>query len=157
MKNILFTCLGLAIAGLVLVGCKVEDPFVDRVVSPVLVDIVGAPFGAPFATEPTVSYPIAGKVVLKARILELDKTHLLDYTKGIDSIPVGNVAMRLTFRNGAPLGEATTDAQGYVTFEKSWSELGLADPKNGNLVRVSWTGTHKGVTFTRLSQVRASQ
>ena len=154
IPNILGIITLLAVA---LVGCKVDDPFVDRVVSPVLVDIVGAPFGAPFATEPTVSYPINGKVVLKARILELDKTNLLDHTKGIDSLPVRNIPMKLMLRNGVVVGEATSDAQGVVTFEKTWAELGLNAPRSGNIIRVSWSGTHKGITFTRLSQVRASQ
>jgi hypothetical protein len=146
-------CIAVAVA---LTSCKAEDPFVDRVVAPVLVDIVGAPFGAPLSAEPTVGYPAANpKVILKARLLELDKTHILDNTKGIDSIPVANLPMKITLRTGAALGEVTSNAKGEVILEKSWAELGLAAPKAGNIVRISWSGTHKGIAFTRFSQVQA--
>jgi hypothetical protein len=92
MKNIKSllpsACLLLALS-LGFVSCKEEDPFLDRDVAPVLVDIVGAPFGAPIASEPTVAYAAtAEKLTLSARLLELDKTNILDHTKGIDSIPV---------------------------------------------------------------------
>ncbi|GAB3175850.1 hypothetical protein [Telluribacter humicola] len=149
--------LGCALAiALAVTSCKVEDPFVDRVVAPVLVDIVGAPFGAPLAAEPTVAYSAAdAKVVLKARLLELDKTNILDHTKGIDSIPVANIPMKITLRTGAPLGEVTSNASGEVTLEKTWAELGLTAPKAGNTVKISWSGTHKGVAFTRFSQIQA--
>ena len=149
--------LGCALAvALAATSCKVEDPFVDRVVAPVLVDIVGAPFGAPLAAEPTVTYAVThAKVVLKARLLELDKTNILDHTKGIDSIPVANIPMKITLRTGAPLGEVTSNANGEVTLEKTWAELGLAAPRAGNTVKISWSGTHKGIAFTRLSQIQA--
>ena len=137
-----------------LASCKVEDPFVDRVVAPVLVDIVGASFGAPISAEPTVSYPLAGKVMLTARLLELDKTNILDYTKGIDSIPVANIPIKITLRTGAALGEVTSNAQGVVSLEKTWAELGLAAPKAGNTVKISWSGSYKGIAFTRLSQIQ---
>ena len=41
-------CLALTLS-LGLASCKEEDPFLDRDVAPVLVDIVGAAFGAPIA------------------------------------------------------------------------------------------------------------
>ncbi|GAB2787124.1 hypothetical protein GCM10027275_34710 [Rhabdobacter roseus] len=133
-----------------------DDPFVDRVVAPVLVDIVGAPYAAPFGAEPTVTYPATdARVILTARLLELDKTNILDYTKGIDSIPVANIAMKITLRTGATLGEVTSDANGMVRLEKTWAELGVAAPRAGSNVRISWTGSYKGITFTRLSQVQA--
>lgn len=136
-------------------SCKVDDPFVDRVVAPVLVDIVGAAFGAPISAEPTVSYPATGKVMLTARLLELDKTNILDRTKGIDSIPVANIPIRISLRNGTSLGEATSNAQGVVSLEKTWAELGVPAPRAGNTVRISWSGSYKGIAFTRLSQVQA--
>src|SRR5690606_34002440 len=110
MKNIksLFPCLLLALS-LGFLSCKEEDPFLDRDVAPVLVDIVGAPFGAPIASEPTVTYSAtAEKLTLSARLLELDKTNILDHTKGIDSIPVPNLAIKITLRTGAVLGEVTS-------------------------------------------------
>jgi hypothetical protein len=144
-----------ALVGLSLASCKVDDPFVDRVVAPVLVDIIGASFGAPISAEPTVSYAVAGKVTLTARLLELDKTNILDHTKGIDSIPVANIPIKITLRTGATLGEATSNAQGVVSLEKSWAELGVAAPKAGTTVKISWSGSYKGIAFTRLSQVQA--
>jgi hypothetical protein len=159
MKNIksLFpsACLLLALS-LGFISCKEEDPFLDRDVAPVLVDIVGAPFGAPLAGEPTVAYAAtAEKLILSARLLELDKTNILDHTKGIDSIPVPNIAIKITLRSGAVLGEVTSDAQGVVKLEKTWADLGVAAPKAGSITKISWSGSHKGIAFTRFSQVQA--
>lgn len=50
-------------------------------------------------------------------MLELDKTNILDHTKGIDSIPVANIPMKISVRNGALLGELTSNAQGLVSLE----------------------------------------
>ena len=138
------------------VSCKVEDPMLDSVVSPVLVDIVGAPFGSPIASEPTVAYLASdASVTLQARLLELDKTNILDHTKGIDSIPVPNVAIKVTMRTGASLGEVTSDATGLIKLQKTWAELGIAAPKAGSITKISWSGTYKGIAFTRYSQVQA--
>ena len=138
------------------ISCKEEDPFLDRDVAPVLVDIVGAPFGAPLASEPTVAYNATdAKVTLSARLLELDKTNILDHTKGIDSIPVPNVPIKITLRSGAVLGEVSSNAQGLVTLDKTWAELGVTAPKAGSVTKISWSGTYKGIAFTRFSQVRA--
>ncbi|MCF0042782.1 hypothetical protein [Dyadobacter fanqingshengii] len=160
MKNIktYFPALCLAVAlSLGMASCKEEDPFLDVDVAPVLVDIVGAAFGAPIASEPTVGYQAtAPKLTLSARLLELDKTNILDNTKGIDSIPVPNVAIKITLRTGAVLGEVTSNAQGLVTIDKTWAELGVAAPKAGAVTKISWTGTYKGIAFTRYSQVQAN-
>ena len=160
MKNIksLFpsACLLLTLS-LGFVSCKEEDPFLDRDVAPVLVDIVGAPFGAPLAGEPTVAYAAtAAKLTLSARLLELAKTNILDHTKGIDSIPVPNLAIKITLRTGAVLGEVTSDSQGVVKLEKTWADLGIAAPKAGSITKISWSGSHKGIAFTRFSQVQAN-
>lgn len=136
-------------------SCKVDDPFVDRVVAPVLVDIVGAAFGAPISTEPTVAYPVTGKVMLTARLLELDKSGILDKNIGIDSIPVANIPMKITLRGGASLGEVISNAQGVVSLEKTWADLGVPSPEAGTVVKISWSGSYKGIAFTRLSQVQA--
>lgn len=154
MKKLLTYSLTLLIAAS-LASCKVEDPFVDRVVAPVLVDIVGASFGSPLSAEPTVSYPTSGNVTLTARLLELDKTNILDNSKGIDSIPVPNIPIKITLRTGATLGEVTSDAQGVVSLSKSWQELGVPAPARGTTIKISWSGSYKGVAFTRLSQVQA--
>jgi hypothetical protein len=159
MKNIktLLPALGLLVAvTLGISSCKVDDPFLDNNVAPVLVDIVGAPFGAPLASEPTVSYDTtAATLRLSARLLELDKTNILDHTKGIDSIPVPNVSIKITLRTGATLGEVTSNADGLVTLDKTWAELGITGRRRGAITRISWSGTHKGIAFTRFSQVAA--
>ncbi len=154
MKPILSYTLVLLTA-LSFASCKVDDPFVDRVVAPVLVDIVGASFGAPISTEPTVAYPTTGKVMLTARLLELDKSGILDKNVGIDSIPVTGIPMKISLRNGTALGEVTSNAQGIVSLEKTWADLGVPAPKAGTVVKISWSGSYKGVNFTRLSQVQA--
>ncbi len=154
MKKILSYSLVLLVA-VSFAACKVDDPFVDRVVAPVLVDIVGASFGAPIASEPTVSYPASGKVMLTARLLELDKSGILDKNIGIDSIPVANIPMKITLRSGTSLGEVTSNAQGVVSLEKTWADLGVPSPKAGTVVKISWSGSYKGIAFTRLSQVQA--
>ncbi|MDR6560456.1 MULTISPECIES: hypothetical protein [Arcicella] len=138
---------------LTMVSCKnVDDPFVPRVVSPVLVAIDGTAPGD-FATEPTISYTKTGNVVLSARILELDKTNLLDYKKGIDSLPVANTKITITLRNtGAVVAELTTDAKGKISVEKTWLALGLSAPVSGNSIPLNWSGSYKGQSFTRLSR-----
>lgn len=155
MKKTLTYSLALLVA-VSFASCKVDDPFVDRVVAPVLVDIVGASFGAPISTEPTVAYPTTGKVMLTARLLELDKSGILDKNRGIDSIPVANIPMKITLRSGTSLGEVTSNAQGVVSLEKTWAELGVPSPKAGAVVKISWSGSYKGIAFTRLSQVQAN-
>ncbi|WP_044173353.1 hypothetical protein [Flectobacillus major] len=139
---------------LALASCKkVDDPFVPRAVSSVLVAIDGAPVGD-FSTEPTVSYSKAGTVTLSARILELDKTNILDYTKGIDSIPVPNVKISVTLRStNKVIAELTTDAGGKISVTKTWAELGLASPATGNNIALNWSGNYKSQAFTRLSRV----
>lgn len=140
-----------------LASCKVEDPFVDRAVSPVLVDIIGAPWAAPLAHDPSVTYPVSAQAItLSARILELDKTNILDHTKGIDSIPVAGISIRISFRNGATIAELTSDANGLVSIQKTWAELGVATPTTSTAIPIDWAGTHNGIAFRRLSQIRGN-
>ena len=157
MKNIkIFSLSVMAAVACATLSCKVEDPFLDNNVSPVLVDIVGAPFGSPISSEPTVTYNATdAKVSLQARLLELDKTNILDKTKGIDSIPVPNIQIKITTRTGTALGDVTSDAKGVVKIEKTWAELGITAPKAGSITKISWTGSYKGIAFTRFSQVQA--
>ncbi|WP_025763655.1 hypothetical protein [Dyadobacter tibetensis] len=146
--------LGLTLS--LLSSCKEEDPWVDAAAAPVLVDIIGAPFGYPQAKDPTVEYPIAtAKLSLQARLLELDKTNILNKDIGIDSIPVAGVKVIVSLRDGATLAEATSGADGLLKIEKSWTELGVSAPKANQLIKLSWTGSYKGVTFTRFSQIKA--
>ena len=145
----------LLLAGLV--GCiKKEDPFVDRVVAPVLVVIYNATGdGGGQTAEPVVSQKVAGPVTLGVKIYELDKSGILNNTVGIDSIPVTSLAITLTTRGGVAIGNLTTDGNGRASVSKTWAELGIAAPKAGNTVSLTWTGAYKGQAFSRLSRVQA--
>lgn len=156
MKKIIKTYLivSIILAGMALTSCeKVDDPFVDRVVSPVLVKIEGAAMGD-YTTDPTVSYIDTLPLALGAAIYELDKSGILDYTVGIDSIPVNALAVTLSTRSGTKIADLTTDTQGKATISKTWADLGLATPKKGNSIAMQWSGTHKGQAFTRYFRVQ---
>lgn len=149
--TLLALCVALAVS-----SCKkVDDPLVPFSASPVLVQIEDAPYQSDFSGEPTALYALSAPVTLRARILKLDKTNLLDYKKGIDSVAVPNLKVTITLRSGVAVGEATTDAKGKISLSKTWAELGIASPKAGSNAALSWTGTLDGVTFTRLSKVQA--
>ncbi|QJW90997.1 hypothetical protein HNV11_17260 [Spirosoma taeanense] len=142
---------------LAMAGCqKVDDPFVDRVVAPVLVVIDNATGdGGGMTGEPVVSQKVAGPVTLAVKIYELDKSGILDYKVGIDSIPVTSLAIKLTKRDGTALGELKTDGAGKASISKTWAELGVAEPKAGSSVSLTWRGEYKGQAFARLSRVQA--
>ncbi len=171
----------IALAGCLLASCKVGDPFVDRDVAPLLVDVVGAEWASPIATVPSVTYDSsAQQIVLSVRLLRLDKTNLLDYTKGIDSIPAANipvtVAFSLTkevkaealpaydfveelFSNSGSLGTFTSDADGLVSITKSYADFGLEGnrmQRKDDKVSLTWSGAYEGKPFTRLSQLSVS-
>lgn len=147
---------GLLAVSALAAGCeKKVDPFVDRVVAPVLVLVEGAPDGGGLTGEPVVAQKVAGPVTLAVRIYELDKSGILDKTVGIDSIPVASLTIKLTKRDGTALGNLTTDATGKASVSKTWTELGIAAPKAGNAVSLTWSGEYKGQAFSRLSRVQA--
>jgi hypothetical protein len=185
MKNIKSflpaVCLLIA-ASFGIISCKEEDPFLDANVAPVLVDIVGAPFGAPLASTPSVPYDSSmQELVLTSRLLELDKTNILDHTKGIDSIPVPNIPIKVsydltktvkagklefqgvtyqftseTFKSSGVLGDITSDANGIVTLKTTYKALGFTGnriQRKDDIIKLTWTGTHKGIAFTRTSQM----
>lgn len=145
----------LLLAGLA--GCtKVDDPFVDRVVAPVLVVIDNATGdGGGQTGEPVVSQKVAGPVTLGVKIYELDKSGILNKAVGIDSIPVSSLAIKLTTRAGVAIGNLTTDGAGKASVSKTWAELGITAPKAGSSVLLTWTGEYKGQAFSRLSRVQA--
>ncbi len=156
MKKIIKTHLALflILAGLALASCeKVDDPFVDRVASPVLVKIDGAAQGD-YSTDPTVTYVDSLPLSIGASVYELDKSGILDHTVGIDSIPVNALAVTLSTRSGTKIADLTTDNTGKAIIAKTWAELGLASPKKGNNIAMQWSGTHKGQTFTRYFRVQ---
>ncbi|WP_298360844.1 hypothetical protein [Runella sp.] len=138
-------------------SCKVEDPFVDRVVAPVLLvfdNAIGD--GGGFTTEPTVTSKATATPTVSVRILELDKTNILDYKKGIDSIPVTGLAVSLTTRAGVKIADVTTDAKGRATITKTWAEFGVAAPKAGSIVTLTLTGKYKEQAFSKLARLQAN-
>lgn len=156
MKIYKYTLLGvLLVAGSLLAGCeKKEDPFVDRVVAPVLVVVDGAADGGGQTAEPVVTQKISTPVIMTVKVFELDKSGILDYKVGIDSIPVASLAVKLTKRDGTAIADLTTDAAGKATLTKTWEELGIAKPAVGSSVALTWRGEYKGQAFTRLSRVQ---
>lgn len=124
-----------------LMSCeKEEELVVDRVVSPVLVTVAGSSF---LPSEP---------VKVTAGIYELDKSGILNSSIGVDTIPVSGLAVKVMLNNNT-LTELTTDANGQVSLEKSWSELGLAAPAAGKFLVLEWSGSHKGQAFTKTGRV----
>ncbi len=102
-----------------------------------------------------VNVKVDAPVALAASIYELDKSGLLNNAVGIDSIPVAGLTITLLRRDGTKVGDLTTDAAGKVQLAASRSDLGVAAPKAGSSVGLSWSGQHKGQTFTRFSKVQA--
>lgn len=146
------------VAAFAVASCKVDDPFVDRVVAPVLLvfdNAIGD--GGGFTTEPTItSKATLASATLSVRIYELDKTNILDYKKGIDSIPVSGLALSVTTRAGVKIADITTDASGKATLTKTWADLGVAAPKAGSTVSLTLTGTHKSQSFAKLARLQAN-
>lgn len=133
---------GLLFSVLLLAGCAKEDELVvDRVVSPVLITISGNAFTK---TEP---------VTVRVGVYELDKAGILNHAVGIDSIPVANLAIKLT-ANGQLMADLTTDGQGKIDLVKTWEDFGLVSPATGNVVNLQWSGTHKEQAFTKQSRVQ---
>ncbi|MCE6989295.1 hypothetical protein [Dyadobacter sp. CY323] len=186
IKRILLTASLLAPVILGISSCEVEDPFLDNNVAPVLVDISGAAFGAPFAGTPSVAYDSSKQeLTLTSRLLELDKTNILDHTKGIDSIPVANIKIAIafdltktvkkdtlkfngqtfifspeTFKASGKLGDITSDGNGVVTIKTTYKALGLVGnriQRKDDIIKLTWTGTHKGIAFTRTSQMAVTK
>lgn len=151
MKNIIKIAALLTIS--VLFGaCEAPDPFVDRVVSPVLVvfeSSLGSTTG--FTTDPSINATYGAKTDVKVKIYELDKTGILDNTVGIDSIPLSNVPLVIKFRGGSEIGTVTTDAAGTALLDFEWSALGVTAA--GQSVSLSATGSYDGQQFTKLFKV----
>ena len=148
--------LSIAIASF-LVSCKVQDPFVDRVVSPVLLvfdNAIGD--GGGFTTEPTVTSKVNANPSLSVRVLELDKTNILDNKKGIDSIAVKNITLTLFTRAGAKIADLTTDDKGRAVISKTWADFGIATPKVGSSGSLTLSGKYKEQAFSKLARLQAN-
>jgi hypothetical protein len=157
-----FKILGICLlASATFFACEEEDPFVDATMAPVLVNIIGAPYGLSIEKQPTVAYDSSAKeLVFSARIVELDKSNILNNAIGIDSIPASNVQIAINYdiaklKTTGKLGDITSDATGLVTFKTTYKALGFDGSliqRKGDLIKLTWSGTYKGIAFTRLSQ-----
>ena len=136
---------------------KAVDPFVDRVVAPVLLVFENAiGDGGGFTTEPTVtSKATTATATVSLRVLELDKTNILN-SKGIDSVAVSGSMLILSTRAGTKIAEVATDAKGRAVFSAPWATFGVAAPKVGTVITLTLSGTHKGQAFSKLARLQGN-
>ncbi len=156
MKKILF--FSTIILAFVATSCKVDDPFVDRVVAPVLVifeDPAGKSNG--LTTEPSVISSASADASITVRLLELNKDGLLDYKVGIDSIPAKSVPVTFKLRTGTKILDVTTDDKGRSTLKIAWKTLGVATPVAGSSVLLACSATYKDVPFTKYFRLTATK
>lgn len=141
----------IALLGAGFASCEKSDPFVARVVSPVLLLVQGSDgiLSNGMTTEPTVPSLITSDASVALKVLELDKTGILDYKVGIDSLPVSGVKITFKLRTGAVLKEIQTDTKGVATLSTTWASLGIAAPKAGSSVKLTASGTYKDVSFSK--------
>jgi hypothetical protein len=154
MKKIII--LGIIISAF---SCKKADPFVDRVTSPVLV-IFENPNGTVtngLTTEPTISTSATADAKIVVKLLELDKTNILNNSKGIDSLAVKSLLVTIKMRNGTKISDITTDATGKSILTTSWKSLGMESPVVGSSVSLSLSSTYKSVPFTKLFRLTATK
>jgi hypothetical protein len=153
----------------ILSSCNEDDPFVDRVEAPVLLDFdevtgylaSGGLTSVPSVTKTVTASNYISPVVLSLTVYELDKRGILDHTVGIDSIPVSGLKMIFSKRDGTVPIELTSDNEGRVTVTTSWEALGVTDvqaiatsqPARTITIGLTWTGEYKGQSFARYSQV----
>jgi hypothetical protein len=154
MKKIIISCIIISAF-----SCKKADPFVDRITSPVLV-IFENPNGTVtngLTTEPTISASLAADAKIVVKLLELDKTNILDFTKGIDSVAVKAQPAIIKLRNGTKISDITTDATGKSILTTSWKSLGIESPVVGSSVALSLSSTYKSVPFTKFFRLTATK
>lgn len=146
-----------------------EDPFVDREASPVLLvfdEVPGYLAGGGLTAVPSVTKPVTAAnymepVALSLTIYELDKSGILDHTVGIDSIPVSDLTLIFTKRDGTLPIEVVSDEFGKVMVSTTWEALGVKDLQSiatasaarSITIGLTWTGEYKGKSFARYSQV----
>lgn len=161
--------LGFAFLTVTLFSCNEEDPFVERVASPVLLDFdevtgylaSGGLTSIPSVTKTVTATNYMNAVVLSLTVYELDKSGILDHAVGIDSIPVANLALTFSKRDGSAPIEVISDASGKVIISTTWEALGVTDvstiatakPAKSITIPLLWVGEYKGQSFARYSQV----
>ncbi len=142
--------------GAFLAAChKEEDPFVDRIAAPLLVYVDNAKDGSGLVTEPVIEIKTGSPVMIMSTFYELDKSGLLNNAVGIDSIPAASLDISLSRRGGGKISDLVTGPDGKVMLTKTWEELGMAAPKSGSTIPLSWTGQYKGQPFTKYLKVQA--
>lgn len=167
-KGRLFAAMMIALS-LTMVSCEEEDPFVDRTAAPVLMvfdEVTGYLASGGLTSVPSVIKTVTAAtytqpVVLSVSLYELDKSGILDNTIGIDSIPVADVPMIFSKRDGTVPIEALSDAEGKVIITTTWETLGITDvativaakPARSITIPLLWKGSYKGQSFSRYSQV----
>jgi hypothetical protein len=153
----------------ILASCNEEDPFVDRVEAPVLLDFdevtgylaSGGLTSVPSVTKTVTAANYANAVVLSLTVYELDKSGILDHTVGIDSIPVPGLKIIFSKRDGTGPIEVISGSDGKVTISTTWEALGVSDvqtiatsqPAKTITINLTWTGEYKNQSFARYSQV----
>lgn len=147
MKKSFNICLALALVSILSFtqSCvEDEDLVTPNVVAPVLVLLEGTSFGA------------ESPVTVGSKFLELDKTNILDYTKGIDSIPVPNLNIAVFINNTTEVANLVTNTDGDAELVISWTDLGLPEAETGDQVQLEFAGTHKNVAFRKYHTVRVN-
>jgi hypothetical protein len=116
--KIIYNLLLITLMAMVGVSCSEEsDMAITRVVSPVVIE-----------TEDVAADQV------KATFFELDKSGILDYTVGIDSIAVPNLSIEV-FASATSLGTFTTDGSGAIVVDY----LGTKPTE--------YAGSYKGISF----------
>lgn len=157
------------VAALVVSSCEVDDPFVKREVAPVLItfdEVTGYLAAGGLTSEPVVTKIVTAAtytnaVTLSVNIFELDKSGILDHSIGIDSIPVANLPITFSLRNGSAPITVNSNSGGKVTISTTWQALGITDvatiattPAARSIpILLLWSGTHNGQSFARYSRV----
>lgn len=153
----------------ILIGCNEEDPFVDRVESPVLIvfdGVSGYLAGGGLTYSPSVTKTVTtanytDPVTLSLTLYELDKSGILNNAVGIDSIPLADISITFSKRDGTLATTLTSSDEGKVVMTTSWEALGIANveeivnaPEAKSVtIPLTWVGSHRGISFAKYSQV----
>lgn len=146
MKKFKYSLSALIISSIFLIqSCvEAEDLVTTNVASPVLIMFQGSAFSG------------ESPINVGSTFLELDKTHLLDHSRGIDSIPVANLEIKVMINHVNEIATLTTDQLGKAVLTATWDQLGLTSAKVGDQVRLEFTGTHKAVAFRKYHTIRVN-
>lgn len=136
MKSILKNTLYLLLIAGLFISCEdVSDMAIERIASPVLVQV-----GDVVTGDETFD--------ITTTIYELDKSGILDNTVGIDSLALPGLQITVVALSDSnvrsTIGTLTTDANGEVILSRPVAEL-------EDISSLEWTGEYKGQSFTKIS------